>query len=128
MITTEDFYGNIPLAPNPKYIELSEIQLKQEINSLQEELNNRALIEERGKKLGEDKIILYGAELTLGALLLELQYERYYLCNYTPRKLHIHRRINGGCYGYIYGALADKLGAQYDGWNFNVYAKRGYKP
>jgi hypothetical protein len=77
--------------------------------------------EERVKRGG---IFLFGVELTEERLNDYLR-RGYWLANYSPGKLGIFAPPPGnGCYGHIYGPLADKLGKKHDRHNFNVYEMR----
>jgi len=80
--------------------------------------------EERVKKGG---IFLYGMELT-EERLRDYLWKGYWLTNYSPGKLDIFGPPpSNGCYGHIYGELAEKFGGIYDHHNYEIYERRKSK-
>ena len=76
------------------------------------------------KKVKKGGIFLFGGELTEERLDDYLR-RGFWLTNYSPGKLDIFAPPpSNGCYGHIYGALADKLGKKHDSWNYGVCKKR----
>lgn len=54
---------------------------------------------------------------------------RYFLSNYRPNRITLFMpEPYGGSCAYIYGALAEELGAIYDSWNFRVWSERLKNP